>query len=94
MKLPSLVEQTSCAFSNVPQAYYTWLHKWLLACGVVVNANSKPLETYPQMLYEEATCKNDDEAIERLRTTGEGKEVMTRFKVCKEEKTQIMQWKQ
>lgn len=33
------------------------------------------------MLYEDAICKKDDEAIERLRTTGEGKEVMTEYAV-------------
>lgn len=35
------------------------------------------------MLYEDAICKNDDVAIERLRTSGEGKEVMAEYKVRK-----------
>ena len=33
------------------------------------------------MLYEDSICKKDDEALERLRTTGKGAEVIAEFKV-------------
>ncbi|XP_003742075.1 lysosomal acid phosphatase [Galendromus occidentalis] len=43
-----------------------------------------PVQTMPVdidgMLYEDSICRKDDEAIERLRTTGEGKRVLTEFK--------------
>ncbi|XP_022692133.1 prostatic acid phosphatase-like isoform X2 [Varroa jacobsoni] len=32
------------------------------------------------MLYEDATCQKDNEAIEELRSTGQGKEVMAKYK--------------
>lgn len=34
-----------------------------------------------QMLYEDAVCKRDDEAIDKLRRTGEAQEVMEKYKV-------------
>ncbi|OQR78936.1 lysosomal acid phosphatase-like [Tropilaelaps mercedesae] len=43
-----------------------------------------PIATMPVdidgMLYEDATCRKDDEAVETLRVTGEGKDVMEKYK--------------
>lgn len=42
------------------------------------------------MLYEDATCQKDNEAIEELRSTGQGKEVMAKYKVSTRDASEKM----